>query len=209
MIVDRVLKKYGLTTDMRSHTTLRRPLIHLKDKIESEEKGELIYQILCKSCGAVYTGETGRLFQTRLNEHKKDIENAQKEQYTRNEKTRSQSTTNKSHSQSTTNKSTLTVHHQKVRPHSPPPKSPPSQTTTNKSALTDHTTTENYLIDREGVKVVDRKSHRRRLVEEVIWIRKTNAGINRSETRAITNFLTCTMTSSSVISTDEVAFIGR
>ena len=50
-----------------------------KGKVEPEEQGELIYQILCKSCGAAYKGETGRLFKARLNEHKKDVENAQKE----------------------------------------------------------------------------------------------------------------------------------
>ena len=51
-----------------------------------------------------------------------------------------------------------------------------------KSTLTDHTTTENHLIDWEGVKVLDRESHRRRrLVKEVIWICKNKAAINRDE----------------------------
>ena len=58
----------------------------------------------------------------------------------------------------------VTVHHQQVRPHG------------------DHTTTENHLIDLEGVNVVDRESHRRRsLMKEAIWMRKTNAAINRDE----------------------------
>ena len=39
---------------------------------------------------------TGQLFKSRLNEHKNDVENAQKEQYTRSEMKQSQSTTNKS-----------------------------------------------------------------------------------------------------------------
>ena len=81
---------------MRPHTTLRRLLVHPNDTLEPEEHGELVYQIPCKSCGAAYTGETGRLFKTRLDEHKEDVENAQKEQYTRSEKKRSQSVTNKS-----------------------------------------------------------------------------------------------------------------
>ncbi|KAI0217214.1 hypothetical protein LSAT2_030909 [Lamellibrachia satsuma] len=88
-----VLKKYGVTTAMRPHTTLRRMLVHPKDKVEPEEQDELVYQILCQSCGAAYIGETGRLFKARLNEHKKDVENAQKEQYMRSEKKWSQSTT--------------------------------------------------------------------------------------------------------------------
>ena len=91
--VDRVLKKYGVTTAMRPHTTLRRLSVHPKDKVE-QEQGELFYQILCKSCGAAYIKETGRLFKTRLNEHKK--ENVQKEQYMGSGKKQLQSTTNKS-----------------------------------------------------------------------------------------------------------------
>ena len=155
--VDRVLKKYGVTTAMRPHATLRRLLVHPRRNLEPEERCELVYQIRCKICGAACIGETGRLFKSKLNENKKDVENAQKEQHTRSEKKWSQSTTNKSaltvHDQqvrphiprptsppshSTTNKSALTVHDQQVRPHSPRPTSPPSQSTTNKSALTVH-----------------------------------------------------------------------
>ena len=54
--VHRVLKKYGVTTAMRPHTTLRRLLVHSKDKVELEEQGELVYQIPCKNCGAEYIG---------------------------------------------------------------------------------------------------------------------------------------------------------
>ena len=62
------------------HTKQRRLLVHPNDKVQPEEKGELVYQIQCKRCGAAYIGETGRLFKTKLNEHKKDVDNAQKEQ---------------------------------------------------------------------------------------------------------------------------------
>ena len=60
-----VLKKYGVTTAIHPHTTLRRLLVHPKDKVEPEEQDELVYQIMCQSCGAAYIGETGRLFKTR------------------------------------------------------------------------------------------------------------------------------------------------
>ncbi len=94
--VDRVLKKYDIATAMRPHTTLRCLLVHPKDKMEAEEQGELVYQIPCKNCPSTYTGETGRLFKTRLEEHKKDVENVPQEQYTRGEKKRSLSVMNKS-----------------------------------------------------------------------------------------------------------------
>ena len=41
--VDRVLKKYGVTTAMRPHTTLRRLLVPPKGKVVLEENGELVY----------------------------------------------------------------------------------------------------------------------------------------------------------------------
>ena len=81
---------------MRPHTTLRHLLVHRKDRVEPEEQGELVYQVRLKSCGTAYIQETGRLFKTRLNEHMKDAENAQKEHDTRCKKKRLQPTTNKS-----------------------------------------------------------------------------------------------------------------
>ena len=54
----RVLTKYGASTALLPHTTLRRVLVHQKDKVGLEEHDELVYQIPCKNCGAEYTGET-------------------------------------------------------------------------------------------------------------------------------------------------------
>ena len=42
--VDRVLKKYGVATAMRPHTTLRRMLVYPNDKIEPEEQGDQVYE---------------------------------------------------------------------------------------------------------------------------------------------------------------------
>jgi len=46
------MSKYGVTTALRPHTTLRRLLVHPKDKEELAEQGELVDQIPCKNCGA-------------------------------------------------------------------------------------------------------------------------------------------------------------
>ncbi|KAI0220012.1 hypothetical protein LSAT2_028453 [Lamellibrachia satsuma] len=89
--------------------------------------------------------QTGRLLKTRLEEHRKDVDNTKKEKYTRSGKKRLMSTINK-------------------------------------SALTDHVTTENHIIDWEGVSIVDKEPNRRiRHIKEVIWIRKTTTPINRDE----------------------------
>ncbi len=65
---------------MRPHDTLRRNLVHPKDKCEiPDEVGQLVSQIPCKSCDGSYVGETGRLLKTWLEEHKKDTETSAKE----------------------------------------------------------------------------------------------------------------------------------
>ena len=94
--IHRVLKKYGVATAMRLYTIHRCLLVHPKDKVELQEQGELVYQIPCKNCGAEYIGETGRLLKTRLEEHRKDVDNKKKEKYTRSGKKRLMSTINKS-----------------------------------------------------------------------------------------------------------------
>ena len=82
--IDRVMKKYGVATAMKPHSTLRRQLVHPKDKCEMSEQGELVYQIPCKNCDSSYIREIGRLFKTRLEEHQKDANSAPNTQYTRN-----------------------------------------------------------------------------------------------------------------------------
>ena len=50
----------------------------------------------------------------------------------------------------------------------------------NKSAITDHVCNDNYVIDWENAKVVDRESDKAsRLIREAIWIRKSD--MNRDE----------------------------
>ena len=54
--------------------------------------------------------------------------------------------------------------------------------TINKSALTDHATTENHIIDWEGVKIVDKEPNQKiRHIKETIWLRNTRIPINRDE----------------------------
>ena len=97
--MERVLKKHGVSAAMRPHDTLRRNLVHPKDKCEiPDEVGQLVYQIPCKNCEGSYIGETGRLLRTRLEEHKKDAETsaADMARYTRSNRKVSERTYNKS-----------------------------------------------------------------------------------------------------------------
>ena len=54
-------------------------------------------------------------------------------------------------------------------------------TSTNQSSH-HHATTENYIIDWEGAKIIDKEPNKRsRQVKKVIWIRKTKTLMNRDE----------------------------
>ena len=60
--------------------------MHPKDKVEDNKKTDCVYQIHFKSCNHTYIGETGRTFGTRLEEHKKEVENITTRPFTREQK---------------------------------------------------------------------------------------------------------------------------
>ena len=84
-----MMKTYGIATATRPHRptpTPRHLLGHPEDKVELPEQGELVYRISCTNCGAECIGEPGRLLKTRLDEHRKDADNTNIENYTRSGK---------------------------------------------------------------------------------------------------------------------------
>ena len=68
---------------MKPHKTLRNMLVHPKDKRNSKQTAEAIYEIPCKYCPKTFIGETGRLFKTRLSEHRIETEKVSAKSYTR------------------------------------------------------------------------------------------------------------------------------
>ena len=70
--LSRVYKKHGFSTAMKPYITLRRMLVHPKDKRDPLQTADSVYEIPCKSCSKTYIGETGRIFKTRLSEHQKE-----------------------------------------------------------------------------------------------------------------------------------------
>ena len=61
---------------MKPVKTLRRLLVHPKDKQEKEEITDCVYKIPCGNWDKTYIGETGRKFGIRLKEHKTEGEAA-------------------------------------------------------------------------------------------------------------------------------------
>ena len=59
---------------MKPHCTLRNMLVHPKYKRDLLQTAEASYEIPCKNCLKSYVRETGRLFGTRLSEHRIETE---------------------------------------------------------------------------------------------------------------------------------------
>jgi hypothetical protein len=83
--VARVLRKHNVSVTMRPVKTLKRILVHPKDKQEKEETTECVYRIPCGNCDKTYVGETGRKFGVRLKEHKTEVENSCARAFTRSQ----------------------------------------------------------------------------------------------------------------------------
>ena len=76
----------GAAVAMKPHQALRRLLVHPKDKRSPQDTASVIYQIPCKDCTKVYTGETGRKYGIREKEHRKDVESIASQKFTRSRK---------------------------------------------------------------------------------------------------------------------------
>ena len=71
--IRRILAPLGIRTCFRPHQTLRRTLVHLKDRVEPDHRAGVVYKIPCRSCTKVYIGQTGRTLEHRLKEHRRAL----------------------------------------------------------------------------------------------------------------------------------------
>jgi hypothetical protein len=72
--LSRVFNKYNISCAMRPHTTLRRLLVHPKDKVDKQKQCGVVYEVPCKNCDKSYIGETGRQLGQRVKEHREEVE---------------------------------------------------------------------------------------------------------------------------------------
>ena len=94
--LQRIFKKHQVNTAVKPHRTLRQILVHPKDKRESTKTGNCIYEIPCQNCDHSYIGETARLFEKRLGEHKAAVKKVEEKKFTRSERKASEAEQTKS-----------------------------------------------------------------------------------------------------------------
>ena len=94
--VRRIFKKHNVESAMRPHQTLKKLLVHPKDKRDKLKTGNCIYEIGCQNCDLTYVGETSRLFGTRLAEHQAEAKKANQKKFTRAERRTSEQEQTKS-----------------------------------------------------------------------------------------------------------------
>ena len=80
--VKRALKKHNVKATFYTQTTLRSLLSKPKDPIPKEDRNNVVYQLNCKDCEAVYVGETKQTLNIRAEEHITAIKPASKRGHT-------------------------------------------------------------------------------------------------------------------------------
>ena len=78
------------------HCTLRRLLVHPKDKVRTLKKANCVYRNPCISCDKSYVGETGRSLGLQMEEHRKEAGKSESRPYTRSSKSLAASEIHKS-----------------------------------------------------------------------------------------------------------------
>ena len=78
----RTFNKYNIKTTFYTPTTLRSLLSKPKDPILKEDRNNVIYQLDCKDCEAVYVGETKRTLNIRTKEHISAVKSASQRSHT-------------------------------------------------------------------------------------------------------------------------------
>ena len=70
----RLVKRHDIRTTTKTLRTLEQDFPSPKDKPIPEKQTNVVYKINCADCFWSYIGETGRAFETRKKEHKRNVE---------------------------------------------------------------------------------------------------------------------------------------
>ena len=71
----RILRSHKIRSTFYTEMTLRKLLCKPKDRVATEDKNNIVYEIDCSNCEAVYFGESKRSLKSRWNERKGSVRN--------------------------------------------------------------------------------------------------------------------------------------
>ena len=70
-----ILRSHKIRSTFYSENTLRKLLCKPKDRVVTEDKNNIVYEIDCSNCEAVYFGESKQSLKSRSDEHKRSVRN--------------------------------------------------------------------------------------------------------------------------------------
>ena len=73
--LQRKLRKFNVGYVSKKGETLYTHLCKLKQKVELEDRKNVIYAVECETCGVQYVGETGQHYCDRRKQHQSDVKN--------------------------------------------------------------------------------------------------------------------------------------
>ena len=71
----RILRSHKIRSTFYTEMTLRKLLCKPKDRVATEDKNNIVYEIDCSNCQAVYFGESKRSLKSCSDEHKRSVRN--------------------------------------------------------------------------------------------------------------------------------------
>ena len=71
----RILRSHKIRSTFYTENTLHKLLCKPKDRVATEDKNNIVYEIDCSNCEAVYFGESKRSLKSRSDEHKRSVRN--------------------------------------------------------------------------------------------------------------------------------------
>ena len=73
--LQRILRSHKIRSTFYAENTLRKLLCKPKDRVATEDKNSVVYEIDCSNCETVYYGESKRSLKSRSNEQKRSARN--------------------------------------------------------------------------------------------------------------------------------------
>ena len=71
----RIVRSHKVRSTFYAQNTLCKLLSNRKDRVATEDKNNIVYEIDCSNCEAVYFGESKRSLKSRSDEHKRSVRN--------------------------------------------------------------------------------------------------------------------------------------